>query len=165
MERFAFVLHPLHFEDFTRQYPWLRFAPERLVESGFSHLPPFKVSHITGVRSKTGAEAEGWFIVMPVSARLMLKLSFREVLLPKLTFESNRTLGMVSGFLVPYLVRHGMADSVEVHLTADYLARMILSLIGAPGRWDLADPEQVLDLVGAELLAGVVGEPPSPAAD
>lgn len=84
MERFAFVLHPLHFEDFTRQYPWLRFAPERLVESGFSHLPPFKVSHITGVRSKTGAEAEGWFIVVPVSARLMLELSFRDVLLPKI---------------------------------------------------------------------------------
>ena len=83
-----------------------------------------------------------------------------EVLLPKLTFEANRTLGMVSGFLVPYLVRHGMADGIDVHLAADYLARMILSLIGAPGRWDLTDPDQVLALVGAELLAGVVGEPP-----
>ena len=32
---------------------------------------------------------------------------------------------------------------VEVHEAADFLARMILSYISAPGHWDLADPEQV----------------------
>ncbi len=84
MERFAFVLHPLRFDDFTRKFPILRHLPESAVEKAFSHLPPFKASHITGAKSKTGVEAEGWFIVVPIAAHLMLDLPFREVMLPKL---------------------------------------------------------------------------------
>jgi len=81
------------------------------------------------------------------------------VLVPKLTVESNRTVGLISGFLVPYLHQHGMAEGVEIHQAADFLARMILSYIASPGHWDLADPEQVAALVRGELLAGVVGGP------
>ncbi|MDQ1477555.1 MAG: hypothetical protein QOE62_2784, partial [Actinomycetota bacterium] len=44
---------------------------------------------------------------------------------------------------------------VDIERAADYLARAILSLIGAPGRWDLDDPEQVANLVGVELLGGI----------
>ena len=36
------------------------------------------------------------------------------------------------------------------------LARMMLSFIVAPGRWDLTDPAQVSELVRTELLAGVL---------
>ena len=78
------------------------------------------------------------------------------VLLPKLTVESTRTVALISGFLVPYLVEEELAAGVEVHDAADFLARMILSLISSPGRWDLADASQVAELVRAELLAGVV---------
>jgi hypothetical protein len=39
---------------------------------------------------------------------------------------------------------------------ADFLARMVLSYIGSPGRWDLTDPIEVAQLVRAELLAGIV---------
>ena len=87
-----------------------------------------------------------------------------DVLMPKLTVESNRTVGLISGFLVPYLHEHGMADGVEIHEAADFLARMILSYISSPGHWDLSDPEQVATLVRTELLAGVVTElrPASP---
>ena len=81
-----------------------------------------------------------------------------DVLMPKLTVESNRTVGLISGFLVPYLHEHGMAEGVEIHEAADFLARMILSYISSPGHWDLADPEQVATLVRTELLAGVVTE-------
>ena len=81
-----------------------------------------------------------------------------EVLLPKLTVETNRTVGLISGFLVPYLHEHGLPEGLEVHEAADFLARMILSYISAPGRWDLADPEQVRTLVRVELLPGVVGD-------
>lgn len=80
-----------------------------------------------------------------------------EVLLPQLTVEGNRTVGMISAFLEPYLVRHGVADGMELHRAADFLARMILSYISAPGRWDLSDPDQVAALVRTELLAGVTG--------
>ncbi len=79
-----------------------------------------------------------------------------ELLLPTLTVESNRTLGLISGFLVPYLVRHPLAEGVDPREAADFLARMILSYIGAPGHWDLSDPAQVATLVRTELLAGVV---------
>jgi AcrR family transcriptional regulator len=81
-----------------------------------------------------------------------------EVLMPKLTVESNRTVGLIAGFLVPYLHEHGMADGVEIHEAADFLARMILSYISSPGHWNLGDPEQVATLVRTELLAGVVGD-------
>jgi AcrR family transcriptional regulator len=80
-----------------------------------------------------------------------------DVLLPKLTVESNRTVGLISGFLVPYLHEHGLPDGLEVHEAADFLARMILSYISAPGRWDLSDPDEVRKLVRVELLPGVVG--------
>ena len=81
-----------------------------------------------------------------------------EVLLPKLTVETNRTVGLISAFLVPYLHQHGLDDGVEVHEAADFLARMILSYISSPGHWDLGDPADVADLVRSELLAGVVGD-------
>jgi AcrR family transcriptional regulator len=80
-----------------------------------------------------------------------------DVLLPKLTVETNRTVGLISGFLVPYLHEHGLPEGLEVHEAADFLARMILSYISAPGRWDLSDPDQVRNLVRVELLPGVVG--------
>jgi AcrR family transcriptional regulator len=81
-----------------------------------------------------------------------------DVLMPKLTVESNRTVGLIAGFLVPYLHEHGRAEGVEVHEAADFLARMILSYISSPGHWDLADPAQVATLVRTELLAGIVGD-------
>ena len=99
MERFAFVLHPLRFDDFTRKYPLLRHLPESFVEKSFSRLPPFKASHITGVRSQTGVEAEGWFVVVPVSARLMIDLPFREVMLPKLLRAGRVAQGLGAGIV------------------------------------------------------------------
>ena len=84
-----------------------------------------------------------------------------DVLMPKLTVESNRTVGLISGFLVPYLHEHGVAEGVDIHEAADFLARMVLSYISSPGHWDLGDPRQVATLVRTELLAGVVGVSPA----
>ena len=66
-----------------------------------------------------------------------------ELLLPKLTVESDNTLALVAGFLTPYLARETLTPGMDVHQAADFLARMVLSHIAAPGRWDLEDPEQV----------------------
>ena len=52
-----------------------------------------------------------------------------------------------------------MAEGVDLKEAADFLARMVLSYMSAPGRWDLDDPAQVAQLVRAELLAGVVADP------
>ena len=82
-----------------------------------------------------------------------------ERLLPLLTTESAKSLPFIADFLMPYLRRESDAgrlrSGVDLDRAAEYLARSILSLIGAPGRWDLDDPEQVRDLVSVELLGGI----------
>ena len=79
MERFAFILHPLRQEDFTRKYPILKAVPFRWVEEIFQHVPPRVLSHITGIESRTGAQAEGWFIAVPMTPRLLLETPFEKV--------------------------------------------------------------------------------------
>ena len=78
-----------------------------------------------------------------------------EKLLPTLTVESNRIREGIAGFLEPYLLARGLAAGVDLGDAADFLARMVLSYIASPGRWDLTDPEQVALLVRSELLAGI----------
>lgn len=78
-----------------------------------------------------------------------------DLLLPTLTVESRGTLEVVTEFLVPYLERHRLAPGMTVEAAAEFLARMTLSYIASPGRWDLDDPVQVSRLVRAELLAGI----------
>ena len=68
--RFAFVIHPLsqrHFENVEPLRTISRIAPGVVmdaVEKAVAYTPPFVYSHITGVRSPTGAEAEGWLITV-----------------------------------------------------------------------------------------------------
>lgn len=72
---FGFILHPLSARrDAGRKYPIARYLPERWVEWGLKYLQPMVVSHITGIRSATGAEAEGWFVACPLTPRQLLKL-------------------------------------------------------------------------------------------
>jgi AcrR family transcriptional regulator len=85
-----------------------------------------------------------------------------EKLLPALTFESIRIRDGIAEFLIPYLEPRGLAEGVDVEEAADFLARMVLSYMSAPGHWDLDDPDQVAQLVRAELLAGVVVGPDPP---
>jgi len=77
-------------------------------------------------------------------------------LLPILTVESIRIREGIVTVLSPYLQERGLAVGVDLHDAADFLARMVLSYISAPGRWDLDDPNQVARLVRSELLAGMV---------
>jgi AcrR family transcriptional regulator len=83
-----------------------------------------------------------------------------ERLLPLITVEQHRVLEFITAFLLPYLEREERAGrvrpGVDLQAAADYVARMILSLIGSPGRWDMDDPEQVRMLVRGELLGGIL---------
>jgi len=83
-----------------------------------------------------------------------------ERLLALLTVESAKTLPFIADFLHPYLVREAAAgrlrDGVDLDRSAEYLARCILSLINAPGRWDFTDPGDVREVVRDELLGGIV---------
>jgi predicted amino acid dehydrogenase len=60
-------------EDFARRYPLTRRLPAGLVEGAFRWVPPRVVSRITGIRSPTGARAEGWFIGLPLTPRTLLQ--------------------------------------------------------------------------------------------
>ena len=85
-----------------------------------------------------------------------------EKLLPALTVESNRIRSGIAAFLVPFLEERGIAEGVDPGEASDFLARMLLSYMAQPGRWDLEDPAQVARLVRSELLAGVVSNPEAP---
>ncbi len=83
-----------------------------------------------------------------------------ERILPLLTTEQERPLHYITAFLLPYLERERAAgrvrDGVDLEESADFVARMILSLIGSHGEWDLGDPSAVHLLVREHLLAGIL---------
>ncbi|HEY4402184.1 MAG TPA: hypothetical protein VGO38_09145, partial [Acidimicrobiia bacterium] len=83
-----------------------------------------------------------------------------ERFLPLITVEQHRVLDFISAFLLPYLEREQRAGRVrpgiDLEAAAQYVARLVLSLIGSPGRWDMDDPEQVRLLVREELLGGIL---------
>ncbi|GAC1599465.1 MAG: TetR/AcrR family transcriptional regulator [Acidimicrobiales bacterium] len=80
-----------------------------------------------------------------------------ERLIPTLTVESDRIRVLISSFISPHLRGDPrLRPGLNVDQAADYVSRMLLSWIGAPGRWDLTDVDQVHTLVRTEFLAGVL---------
>lgn len=73
MEKFAFIIHPLSVKDMGHVSPVLKYVPDSILEACLKRKKPFKVSHITGIKSPH-AEAEGWFIGCPLTAKQMLEL-------------------------------------------------------------------------------------------
>lgn len=68
-------MHPLEAKrDIGRKYPFVKLLPESWVEWGLKHKGPMYISHVTGVKSATGAEAEGWFVGCPLTPKQMLGL-------------------------------------------------------------------------------------------
>jgi fatty aldehyde-generating acyl-ACP reductase len=75
MEKFAFIIHPIDVRrDVARKYPIARHVPESLLEWYIKRRDPEVVARVTGIRSLTGAEAEGWFIGCPLTPRQFLTL-------------------------------------------------------------------------------------------
>ena len=83
-----------------------------------------------------------------------------ELLLPQLTVENDRLIAFIRTFLAGPLERERgrgrLAPGVDVERAADHIARLVLSFVGTPGRWDLTDRSQVSELVRTELLAGIL---------
>ncbi len=75
MEKFAFIIHPIDVRrDVARKLPIARYLPPRLIEWYIKQRDPIVAAHITGVRSATGTEAEGWFIGCPLTPRQFVEL-------------------------------------------------------------------------------------------
>jgi predicted amino acid dehydrogenase len=98
--RFAFVIHPLS-QQYLRNVEPLRtvsrVAPQpvmSLVEKVVAYSPPFTYSHVTGITSPTGAEAEGWLITVGGTPREMMahdpEFTYRRLLAAA---ETARKLG------------------------------------------------------------------------
>ncbi len=68
VNRFAFVIHPLSQEYFKVVKPiemLSQISPPLLMDSlekVMAYAPPFVYSHVEGIKSPTGVEAEGWLI-------------------------------------------------------------------------------------------------------
>jgi AcrR family transcriptional regulator len=85
-----------------------------------------------------------------------LLLTERDRLVPTLTSETSRFVPLIASFVEPYLARERLRPGVDLHEAAGYVARMVVSHIGSPGRWDLTDRDQVNALVRTEVLAGII---------
>ncbi len=78
INRFAFVVHPLSQEYLKKIGPVKlisRIAPKSTmdtVERLMAYSPPFVYSKVTGVKSPTGVEAEGWLIAIGTTPKQML---------------------------------------------------------------------------------------------
>ena len=78
VNRFAFVIHPLS-QEFLKKEKTLEvaaeFAPSLFmdaVEKVIAYAPPFIYSKVTGIKSPTGVEAEGWLITVGGTPKQML---------------------------------------------------------------------------------------------
>jgi len=79
IRRFAFVVHPLSQEYIRNVTP----IPKKLavrplmdtLEKGFAYAPPMVYTEVSGIRSPTGAEAEGWLITVGGTPKEMLSHS------------------------------------------------------------------------------------------
>jgi predicted amino acid dehydrogenase len=80
MTKFAFVIHPLDFNDVEKFEPKVKGKSPHLVEKVIEWMPPFKFSEITGIKSKTKKTTKGYFIVCPFLPKQILNLDRRKVL-------------------------------------------------------------------------------------
>ena len=78
-----------------------------------------------------------------------------ELVVPRLTLESAHLTELIRTFLLPRFADAALPDGVDAAEAADYVARLVLSFIVSPGRWDLSDRGQVRTLVESEMLAGL----------
>lgn len=75
MQKFAFIIHPIDVRrDTARKYPIARYAPIGLIEWFLKQKDPMVISEVTGVRSETGEELQGWLVACPLTPRQMVSL-------------------------------------------------------------------------------------------
>ncbi|SKA07579.1 polysaccharide biosynthesis protein [Selenihalanaerobacter shriftii] len=80
MERFGFIIHPLDLSDLARKFPFSNRIPDSVLEKIVRYLPQVKASHITGLMSSLGSEAEGWLVGCTLTSKQMMTLPTEVVL-------------------------------------------------------------------------------------
>lgn len=86
-----------------------------------------------------------------------------EAVLSELSATNTLVLEALADYIGDELERARVEGVVradcDVPGAAGHLARLFLSYLGSPGRWDLDDPQQVGELVRTQFLAGVLARP------
>ena len=77
-------------------------------------------------------------------------------LLPPLATVMPLVRAALADWFRPRLEASRLRPGVEAGEAADLVARLVLSHLGTPGRWDLRDPVAVRELVRTRLLAGIL---------
>ena len=79
MRTFGFCIHPTDpRRDVKRKYPLLgRTLPLSWIHFFSRYFPPLKISQISGLRSQTGIEAQGWFVACPMTPQRLLTVPTR----------------------------------------------------------------------------------------
>ena len=142
-------------------YRWFPGGREQLLDETIAHqVDQFFLrlrNEVAGAETFTEVvthalrSAHRWIAEDEVLQRLLVSEPGR--LVPSIADETRRIVPAIAAFLEPYLQRE---SSVPAGPAGDYVARMVVSHIGSPGRWDLDDPDQVAELVRTEILAGVI---------
>jgi predicted amino acid dehydrogenase len=84
MDNFAFIIHPIEpKKDVARKFKLFGYLPSSVIDYFCLFFPPVHISHITGIRSITGLESEGWLVACPrTSTRMMqvpTKVAYRKI--------------------------------------------------------------------------------------
>jgi len=82
-----------------------------------------------------------------------------EVLVPSLATVMPLVVTALADWFRPRLEQAALRSGAEPAEAAELVARLALSYLATPGRWDLADPAQVRRLVERHLLAAVLADP------
>ncbi|MBO8169753.1 MAG: polysaccharide biosynthesis protein [Thermoanaerobacteraceae bacterium] len=82
MGKFAFMIHPLSLDDYSRKFPLLGKLPRKALLQIAKIMPPVYASEITGVKSPYN-EVEGCFVGCPLTSEQMLELP-EDVVLKKI---------------------------------------------------------------------------------
>ncbi|MBV9409467.1 MAG: shikimate dehydrogenase, partial [Candidatus Eremiobacteraeota bacterium] len=72
MAKFAFVIHPLSFEDVVRYEPGAKGKGKPIIAKILEWMPPYAAAQVIGIRTPDGRETEGWFVAAPLLPQQML---------------------------------------------------------------------------------------------
>jgi predicted amino acid dehydrogenase len=164
VNRFAFVIHPLSREYLTASRPIAlasRLAPSivlPLVERLIAYAPPFVYSRVTGIRSPTGVEAEGWLISLGGTPRELLARD------PEFTYRRLLAAARIAERLGAQLMGLGAFTKVvgDAGATVARQARIPIttgnSYSASGALWAAADAMRRMGLVRRDARGRVIGK-------
>jgi fatty aldehyde-generating acyl-ACP reductase len=75
MDNFAFIIHPIEpRKDVARKFKLFGYLPTSIIDYFCLFFPPVYISHITGIRSITGHDIEGWLVACPLTPNRMTQV-------------------------------------------------------------------------------------------